>query len=97
MNNNYGCGKRLAYGQYWYVCGEVDMGPSLPALCTRCGGEFILDEDKHKYKKEYKKILKDYKKYSKQLLTETNKTEQRYYNQYKEMKNKIIFNTIFIG
>lgn len=35
-----GCGAKLAPGQHWAFCGETDMG-SAPALCTRCGGEFI--------------------------------------------------------
>ena len=37
-----GCRKRLAKGQWWGFCGETDMGQSLPALCTECGGPFKL-------------------------------------------------------
>lgn len=39
-----GCGKRLAPGRHWAFCGETDMGQSLPALCTECGGTFVLAE-----------------------------------------------------
>lgn len=35
-----GCGAPLAEGQWWSFCGETDMGQSLPALCTVCGGKF---------------------------------------------------------
>lgn len=41
-----GCKKRLAPGQYWGYCGETDMGQSAPALCTECGGEYKLDDQK---------------------------------------------------
>lgn len=34
------CGHTLAKGQWWNFCGETDMGQTLPALCTECGGEF---------------------------------------------------------
>ena len=37
-----GCGRRLAAGQYWTFCGETDMGQTMPALCTECGGECEL-------------------------------------------------------
>ena len=37
-----GCGKRLAKGQWWGYCGETDMGQTLPALCTECGGQYKL-------------------------------------------------------
>lgn len=37
-----GCRKRLATGQWWTFCGETDMGQTLPALCTECGGEYKL-------------------------------------------------------
>lgn len=37
-----GCGRALAPGHYWAYCGETDMGQSLPALCTECGGEYKL-------------------------------------------------------
>jgi len=40
-----GCGKKLAKGQWWGHCGETDMGQTLPALCTHCGGVYILQED----------------------------------------------------
>jgi len=40
-----GCGKKLAKGQWWGFCGETDMGQTLPALCTHCGGAYILQED----------------------------------------------------
>ena len=36
------CRKALAPGQYWSFCGETDMGQTLPALCTDCGGSFKL-------------------------------------------------------
>ena len=39
-NRSNGCGATLAQGQYWSFCGETDMGQTLPALCTRCGGEY---------------------------------------------------------
>lgn len=35
-----GCRAQLAPGQHWAFCGETDMGQSLPALCTACGGEY---------------------------------------------------------
>jgi hypothetical protein len=35
-----GCRARLAPGQHWSFCGETDMGQTLPALCTNCGGSF---------------------------------------------------------
>lgn len=38
-----GCKRKLAYGQWWSFCGETDMGQTVPALCTECGGEFILN------------------------------------------------------
>lgn len=41
--NNDGCRRRLAKGQHWAFCGETDMGQSLPALCTECGGPFKLE------------------------------------------------------
>jgi hypothetical protein len=41
-----GCKRKLAAGQYWSFCGETDMGQSLPALCTECGGEFKLFDPK---------------------------------------------------
>lgn len=37
-----GCRKKLAEGQWWKFCGETDMGQTLPALCTECGGEHKL-------------------------------------------------------
>lgn len=40
------CGKKLKKGQWWSFCGETDMGQTLPALCTECGGEFILEDEK---------------------------------------------------
>lgn len=41
---NNGCGCTLAPGQWWSFCGETDMGKSLPALCTDCGGKFEKKE-----------------------------------------------------
>jgi hypothetical protein len=41
-----GCKRKLAPGQYWSFCGETDMGQSLPALCTECGGEYKLLDPK---------------------------------------------------
>ena len=38
-----GCKRKLAPGQWWNFCGETDMGQTLPALCTECGGSYILD------------------------------------------------------
>lgn len=35
-----GCGAQLQGGQFFTYCGETDMGQSMPALCTRCGGSF---------------------------------------------------------
>ena len=46
--HNHGCGKQLAKGQWWGFCGETDMGQTLPALCTECGGHHIL-ADKNEY------------------------------------------------
>jgi hypothetical protein len=40
-----GCGKRLAPGQWFEICGETDMGQTAPALCTECGGPFRLEAD----------------------------------------------------
>ena len=40
------CSRKLAAGQYWHFWGETDMGQGSPALCTRCGGSFKLDEEK---------------------------------------------------
>lgn len=40
-----GCDKPLAKGQWWGFCGETDMGQTMPALCTHCGGAYILKED----------------------------------------------------
>ncbi len=37
-----GCGSKLSTGQYWGFCGETDMGQSVPALCTECGGTLKL-------------------------------------------------------
>lgn len=37
-----GCRKILEEGQWWGFCGETDMGQTLPALCTDCGGTYIL-------------------------------------------------------
>lgn len=39
-----GCRKKLAQDQWWNFCGETDFG-SVPALCTCCGGEYILADD----------------------------------------------------
>ena len=30
------CRKKLASGQWWYYCGETDMGQTAPALCVEC-------------------------------------------------------------
>jgi len=38
------CNRKLAKGQYWTFCGETDMGQSMPALCTECGGKFKLTD-----------------------------------------------------
>lgn len=40
-----GCKKKLAEGQWWIWCGETDMGQTGPALCTHCGGPFILEDE----------------------------------------------------
>ena len=40
-----GCRRRLAPGQWWNFCGETDMGQTLPALCTDCGGELKVMPD----------------------------------------------------
>ena len=37
-----GCKRKLEEGQYFWWCGETDMGQSMPALCTECGGNFKL-------------------------------------------------------
>ena len=34
------CGAELAMGQHWAFCGETDMGQTMPALCTECGGPY---------------------------------------------------------
>lgn len=34
-----GCEAPLEAGQWWGFCGQTDMGQSLPALCTECGGD----------------------------------------------------------
>ena len=52
FSKNKGCGKRLAQGQWWAFCGETDMGQTLPALCTDCGGEYLLAT----YSSQYTKI-----------------------------------------
>lgn len=31
-----GCGKKLAPGQWWNLCGETDMGQTAPILCEEC-------------------------------------------------------------
>lgn len=41
-----GCGCVLKQGQWFRFCGETDMGQTAPVLCTNCGGEFILEENK---------------------------------------------------
>lgn len=46
---NKGCGRALAKGQWWNFCGETDMGQSMPALCTECGGDEKL-EIPHRYR-----------------------------------------------
>lgn len=45
MNKECGCNTSLAPGQWWHFCGETDMGQTLPALCTHCGGEYIRADD----------------------------------------------------
>ena len=40
-----GCRRRLARGQWWAFCGETDMGQTMPALCTECGGKFELSKE----------------------------------------------------
>lgn len=40
-----GCRKKLAPDQWWQTCGETDMGQTLPALCTECGGDYKLFEE----------------------------------------------------
>lgn len=44
VDRSKGCGKLLAKGQWWGFCGETDMGQTLPALCTECGGSYVLRE-----------------------------------------------------
>lgn len=39
-----GCGASLAACQWWKFCGETDMGQTLPALCTSCGGQYIRED-----------------------------------------------------
>ena len=39
-----GCNAPLADGQYFSFCGETDMGQTAPALCTKCGGEFVVKD-----------------------------------------------------
>lgn len=46
VDKSKGCRKRLAPGQWWGYCGETDMGQTLPALCTECGGNYTLYLDK---------------------------------------------------
>ena len=43
--NGKGCMKPLAPGQWWGFCGETDMGQTLPALCTECGGNYKLKQE----------------------------------------------------
>lgn len=40
-----GCGAPLIPGQWWGYCGETDMGQTLPALCTDCGGFYTKRVD----------------------------------------------------
>ena len=40
-----GCNATLTPGQWWRFCGETDMGQTLPALCTECGGSYIRADD----------------------------------------------------
>ncbi len=55
-----GCKKRLADGQWWKFCGETDMGQTLPALCTECGGEYKLkDEPEIQYYADLPEMLKE--------------------------------------
>ena len=49
-----GCGRKLAPEQWWNYCGETDMGQTGPALCTKCGGPFRLEEQ-GKWNQEAKK------------------------------------------
>lgn len=44
-NLKQGCKRKLAEHQYWWWCGETDMGQGSPALCTECGGEYKLAKD----------------------------------------------------
>lgn len=44
MPKKKGCGARLAVGQWFCSCGDTDMGQTAPALCTGCGGDYILGE-----------------------------------------------------
>ena len=39
-----GCGKTFEDKNWWNFCGETDMGQSMPALCTNCGGKYPLNK-----------------------------------------------------
>ena len=39
-----GCGRELRDDQWFLWCGETDMGQTAPALCTECGGEYVLSD-----------------------------------------------------
>jgi hypothetical protein len=41
-----GCGRTVAPGQYWVLCGERQMGEGIGPLCTECGGELRLKEQR---------------------------------------------------
>lgn len=39
------CGRKLADSEWFKFCGETDMGQTMPALCTECGGSYLLAPD----------------------------------------------------
>lgn len=63
-----GCDCKLAPGQYFNFCGETDMGQTMPALCTHCGGS---------YKRANKISLKKKKLTNVVYLAERQKKQQK--------------------
>lgn len=52
--NKTGCRRQLADSEWFNFCGETDMGQTMPALCTDCGGNYKLSD---KYKKTSIEII----------------------------------------
>ena len=52
-----GCGIVLKAGQYFTYCGETDMGQTMPALCTNCGGAYLIDDEDHKVQRDLQPII----------------------------------------